>query len=282
MSKDLLYIKVADAIFDYAKANELQAGDKLPSERELAKMFQTGRNSVREAMRVLENRGMIEVKTGLGTFLKEPPEENSSVQLKLMKKNLFELQELKVTLEHMAVRKAIQLENRKGKQELLRLAQEMMALYEQDRYDDDLDHEFHMKLMELAENQTVAQIVNSLRIGIFQDYWNELEYDPYHWVRTVPDHLTLANAIMDRDEEKAITAIDAIDGASTAVMKQAGMRRRSEFEKNNLERGYAPLLLSDIISPAKVSAAPTPAITVSLSCSTMTAVTIVITGTRYM
>ena len=40
----------------------------------------------------------------------------------------------------------------------------MMALYEQDRYDDDLDHEFHMKLMELAENQTVAQIVNSLRI----------------------------------------------------------------------------------------------------------------------
>ena len=131
----------------------------------------------------------------------------------------------------MAVRKAIQLENRKGKQELLRLAQEMMALYEQDRYDDDLDHEFHMKLMELAENQTVAQIVNSLRIGIFQDYWNELEYDPYHWVRTVPDHLTLANAIMDRDEEKAITAIDAIDGASTAVMKQAGMRRRSEFEK---------------------------------------------------
>ena len=95
VSKDLLYIKVADAIFDYAKANELQAGDKLPSERELAKMFQTGRNSVREAMRVLENRGMIEVKTGLGTFLKEPPEENSSVQLKLMKKNLFELQELK-------------------------------------------------------------------------------------------------------------------------------------------------------------------------------------------
>ncbi|MCH1984034.1 GntR family transcriptional regulator [Ruminococcus sp. OA3] len=231
VSKDLLYIKVADAIFDYAKANQLQAGDKLPSERELAKMFQTGRNSVREAMRVLENRGMIEVKTGLGTFLKEPPEEISSVQLKLMKENLYEFQELKVTLEHMAVRKAIQSANLEGKQELLKLAEEMMELYDQDRYDDDLDHEFHMKLMELAENQTIAQIVNSLRIGIFQDYWNELEYDPYHWVKTVPDHLVLANAIIDKDEERAITAIDAIDGASTAVMKQAGMRRRSETEE---------------------------------------------------
>ena len=45
---------------------------------------------------------------------------------------------------------------------------------------------------------------------------------------------------MDRDEEKAITAIDAIDGASTAVMKQAGMRRRSEFEKI-IWRGAMPL-----------------------------------------
>lgn len=36
---------------------------------------------------------------------------------------------------------------------------------------------------------------------------------------------------MDKDEEKAVMAVDAIDGASTAVMKEAGMRKRSEQEK---------------------------------------------------
>lgn len=229
VSKDLLYIKVADAIFDYAKANQLQAGDKLPSERELAKMFQTGRNSVREAMRVLENRGMIEVKTGLGTFLKEPPEENVSIQLKLIKKNFSELQELKVALEHMMIKNAIRSENHQGKEELLLLAQKMMKLYEEDKYDDQLDHEFHTKLMELGENQSAAQIVNSLRIEVFQDYWAELEYDPYNWVRTVPDHLVLAQAIIDKDEKKAIEAIDAIDSASTAVMRKAGIRKKEDF-----------------------------------------------------
>ncbi|HJD13595.1 MAG TPA: GntR family transcriptional regulator [Candidatus Ruminococcus avistercoris] len=229
VSKDLLYIKVADAIFDYAKANQLQAGDKLPSERELAKMFQTGRNSVREAMRVLENRGMIEVKTGLGTFLKEPPEENVSIQLKLIKKNFSELQELKVALEHMMIKNAIRSENHQGKEELLLLAQKMMKLYEEDKYDDQLDHEFHTKLMELGENQSAAQIVNSLRIEVFQDYWAELEYDPYNWVRTVPDHLTLARAILEKDEDRAIAAIDAIDNASIAVMRQAGMRKKEDF-----------------------------------------------------
>lgn len=228
VSKDLLYIKVADAIFDYAKANQLQAGDKLPSERELAKMFQTGRNSVREAMRVLENRGMIEVKTGLGTFLKEPPEENVSIQLKLIKKNFYELQEVKVALEHMMIKKAVCSDNLRGKEELLMMAQKMMKLYEENRYDDNLDHEFHTKLMELGENQAAAQIVNSLRIEVFQDYWDELEYDPDNWVRTVPDHLILARAIMDNDVNKAITAIDAIDSASTAVMRQAGMRKKEK------------------------------------------------------
>lgn len=228
VSKDLLYIKVADAIFDYAKANQLQAGDKLPSERELAKMFQTGRNSVREAMRVLENRGMIEVKTGLGTFLKEPPEENDSIQLKLIKKNFYELQELKVALEHMVIKKAIVMDNQQGKEELLDLAQRMMDLYSKNQYDDHLDHEFHTKLMELGENQAAAQIVNSLRIEVFQDYWKEMEYDPSDWVRTVPDHLELAQAILDKNEEKALAAIDAIDSASTAVMQRAGIRKKED------------------------------------------------------
>ncbi len=69
VSRELLYIKIVDAIHSYIRANDLQPGDRLPSERDMAEVFQTSRNSLREAIRVLENRGMIEVRTGLGTFL---------------------------------------------------------------------------------------------------------------------------------------------------------------------------------------------------------------------
>jgi DNA-binding FadR family transcriptional regulator len=43
---------------------KLQPGDKLPSQREMIEMFQTSRASLREALRVLEQKGLIEVKLG--------------------------------------------------------------------------------------------------------------------------------------------------------------------------------------------------------------------------
>ena len=50
-----------------------KAGDKLPSERELAEQFQVSRVAIREALRVLENAGFITTRQGVtgGTFVTE-------------------------------------------------------------------------------------------------------------------------------------------------------------------------------------------------------------------
>jgi GntR family transcriptional repressor for pyruvate dehydrogenase complex len=47
-------------------AGDLQAGDKLPAERELAEQLGVGRNAVREALRSLENAGVVELRKGRG------------------------------------------------------------------------------------------------------------------------------------------------------------------------------------------------------------------------
>lgn len=47
----------------------LKAGDRLPPERELAQLFGVGRCTLREAVRVLESLGLVEVRAGEGTFL---------------------------------------------------------------------------------------------------------------------------------------------------------------------------------------------------------------------
>jgi len=49
----------------------LQSGDKIPSERELAESFQVSRPSVREALRVLEIIGLIDIQPGGGAYLKD-------------------------------------------------------------------------------------------------------------------------------------------------------------------------------------------------------------------
>lgn len=67
--KQKVYQDILNVIREFIKENGLQAGDKLPSERELAGKLQASRSSVREALRSMELLGLIEVKHGEGTFI---------------------------------------------------------------------------------------------------------------------------------------------------------------------------------------------------------------------
>jgi GntR family transcriptional regulator, transcriptional repressor for pyruvate dehydrogenase complex len=57
-------------LLDYIRKNNLLRGDKLPSERELAHLLGVGRSSIREALQILTERGIIEKQAGKGAYLK--------------------------------------------------------------------------------------------------------------------------------------------------------------------------------------------------------------------
>ena len=101
-----LYLKISDSIYRYIQMNNLQPGDKLPSERDMSSMLQTSRNSVREALRILEDRGLIYVKTGSGVFINNPYGENNSLTIQLTNCTLTEMEELQNALDHEAVKNA--------------------------------------------------------------------------------------------------------------------------------------------------------------------------------
>jgi GntR family transcriptional regulator, transcriptional repressor for pyruvate dehydrogenase complex len=50
---------------------KLAPGDRLPSERELAERFKVSRNSVRDALRTMEARGLLEIRQGDGTYVRD-------------------------------------------------------------------------------------------------------------------------------------------------------------------------------------------------------------------
>ena len=68
--RNKVYEEVAQQI-ERLILNKLRPGDKLPSERELAEMLRVSRSSVRDAIRGLELRGLVEPRQGAGTIVRE-------------------------------------------------------------------------------------------------------------------------------------------------------------------------------------------------------------------
>src|SRR5512132_646502 len=80
-------IRIYEDIVRQVKAliadGRLTSGDRLPPERELAERFRVSRTSVREALRSLQSRGLIEIRAGEGAFVRAVPGEARSEPLAL-------------------------------------------------------------------------------------------------------------------------------------------------------------------------------------------------------
>lgn len=67
----LVYVQVADHITARIEAGELTPGARLPAERDLAVEYGVAYDTVRRAMAVLRERGMVITIVGRGTFVAE-------------------------------------------------------------------------------------------------------------------------------------------------------------------------------------------------------------------
>ncbi|MDF2590576.1 MAG: Transcriptional regulator [Clostridia bacterium] len=193
VSRDMLYTKIADAILEYIKRNKLKNGDKIPSERVLAEQFSTSRNSVREALRVLENEKIIEVKTGKGAYVTSTTS-SDSIYLKLWKVNYEELLETKYLLERCVVEKLC---GKLTADELSYLEEPLIQLETSARMGIFLkkaDFVFHSHLRHLMKNSALEQMIDNLILAL-DNYGEVLQGAESIWLTTIPYHRQMFNAI---------------------------------------------------------------------------------------
>lgn len=72
------YEQIAERLADDIRSGALAVGDRLPSERELARTLEVSRASVREAIASLQLQGVVETRHGAGTFVVAAPPANGS------------------------------------------------------------------------------------------------------------------------------------------------------------------------------------------------------------
>ena len=166
-----LFEKIVDQIKDAVVSGTLKAGDKLPSEPELARLFGVSRSAVREALRVLELSGLVIIKKGNqgGCFIQEV---NSSQQLidylsdnwRLGQIKLVDLTEARYWLESIVIEIVGQKITRKDIDELRMSIDAAERFYKEakEREKIDKNFEFHGLLVGMTRNTFLIDAVSAI------------------------------------------------------------------------------------------------------------------------
>src|SRR5215469_5334945 len=146
--KTKVYHEIVDQIRGLIAAGRIKPGDRLPPERELAELFKASRNSVRDAMRVLEQMGLIESRQGDGTYVRSVSAEELSEVRRVLEPALAEFAAARITDEELDELEAI-LEQQRRKVEA-----GFIALEE--------DTAFHNGIAEAARNTVMLRALDTL------------------------------------------------------------------------------------------------------------------------
>ncbi|GAA0804579.1 FadR family transcriptional regulator [Clostridium sp. AF19-22AC] len=214
--KRLLYSKLSDRIYQYIKEEHLSPGDRLPGERKLAADWKVSRPSLREAIRELENQGIVRVEVGKGTFVTDYVE-GRQLSINLALKNFLELFEIKTVLERYSLEKAIPNISEEKLKELEDMAVQMDAVAAKGIMPKEMDHQFHRSISESYGNQELANLVCNM-IEMYETFDNDLygyfedkdfDYLPI-LLQTFPYHLEMVRMMKERNVEEALKRFDKI------------------------------------------------------------------------
>ena len=197
----VLYMRLADEILAYIREKQIQSGERIPSERQLAQMFSTSLASVREAVRILQNKNILEVQIGNGMFVKSGLVQGA-FHIELWKIDYMELLELKTLLEHSIIARLCEYIS---PADLYAIEQALLALekgYANGVFDQKADYLFHQRIRGCSENLTLVQLLDSLLVKL-DEYGKQMEVQSRVWYDTIPLHRELYEAIRDHDAEKA-------------------------------------------------------------------------------
>jgi GntR family transcriptional regulator, transcriptional repressor for pyruvate dehydrogenase complex len=159
------YELVAESLLALISERHLKPGDALPTERELMQHYGVGRSSVREALRMLESKGLIAGGSGAFTVadFRNPLNDSLSLLLAVEEGSLRELFEVRRILEGEAVALAT---DRCDESHIARMraATELMreGLADQEEYIES-DVAFHLTIAEATQNRLILHLMHAIR-----------------------------------------------------------------------------------------------------------------------
>jgi len=207
------YRAVQDELRSFIIDNQMQPGERLPSETALASRLGVSRNVVREAIKGLEAQGLVEVRVGLGVFVKAADLDdfltNFAYSLLFDGRGVVELYEIRQRLELSYAREAVRQMSDASLAEMERLLAEMERQFREGK---------DFALQDLALHRTLFDSVGNATLLKLFDIFGTIYARSLHLFIAQPadviaddlnNHRLLLEALRLRDEELVVARLQA-------------------------------------------------------------------------
>jgi DNA-binding FadR family transcriptional regulator len=200
---------IVDQIRLLIRSGQLTAGDRLPSERELCERFGVSRVTVREALRVLEANGLVDIRVGArgGAFVTAPSSrmvgEGIADLISLSSLSALEVTEARMVFELGLVPVACERATEEDIAALYEICDRADAALAGDDYPLTLSAEWHSRFARSTHNRAISLLAESLHDPMIRSLQEARSSVPDHGRRGVQEHRALVDALAARDAERA-------------------------------------------------------------------------------
>lgn len=231
-------VRISDTVVDQIVAliekGRLKVGDQLPGERELVAQLQVGRASVREALRMLEAQGMLEVHPGKGTFITGEIGKLSSQEAVRRwfhehAGEVLDILEIREALERRAAFRAATAASPKVIAEMEAVLDQATTYIEQGDLESlgYIDREFHRLIGHASGNGLLSELVDGM-IEALVSPRRTIQQLPGRAQASLQEHHVILNAIKAHDPQAAEQAMSDHIGSVRAAI--ASLREESDDE----------------------------------------------------
>ena len=201
--------QIVERVKDAIRNGQLTVGQRLPAERQLTEQLNVSRVTVRDALRILEARGLIEIRVGAhgGAFVTAPAPklvaEGMTDMLMLSDLRPQDVTEARQVFELSLIPLVCERADDQDVTDLLAICDRAEAALRDGTFEVGLSAEFHVRMARATHNQAVELMTDALQAPLLASLQRARAIAPHMGDKGVLEHRQIAEALAVRDVERA-------------------------------------------------------------------------------
>ncbi len=205
-----VYEDVLEQITKLMSKGKINPGDRLMGEREMANALGVSRTTLREALRTLEHLGLVDIKPGGGTFVKDQNLNQVisplALALSVEQNSFHDLWEIRFSLEVTAAGLAAQQATPENLQYIEAALREMLSCWSDHASFSKADLRFHYMIAQASQNAMMSRLLQTFVVHLYEMSlkagYSRFMHDR-EGVQTINEHSRIFEAIKNRNPEQA-------------------------------------------------------------------------------